>query len=366
MKALIVSDIHFHAWSMFAQVLPSGVNSRLQYTIDELHRAARTLVSQGGSEMIIAGDVFHTRGSLDPEVLNAVRDCISEVVAQGVSITIIPGNHDLKSDDTVRLSSAVQNLEQLSIDGKHSVEVINQVCLKNIGGQMFGFVPWRNTKEALLADLENLSLQTGAGDAHVFIHAGIDGVLSGIPGGGLTPQILSNFDFKSVFAGHYHNSVDLSAGLPNRIRSIGATTHHNWGDVGTKAGFLILDTDTDSVDFFGTQAPQFVDISGMDEDDIQLAVPGNYARFRGPQMTQEQINELRSQLVTWGALGVSIDVPRKVETGRSTAPATGLTLEQSVSGFVDTMKDVPAHVDRAKVAARAQDVLSGVRSASSE
>ncbi len=148
--------------------------------------------------------------------------------------------------------------------------------------------------------------------------------------------------------------------------SIGATTHHNWGDVDTRAGFLMLDTDDDTVTFHDTKAPKFVDVSGLDELDMEIEAAGNYVRFRGPQMTQDQINEFRDALKKWGALGVSIEVPRKVESARATAPATGLTLDQSVDKFVGEMKDIPAHVDQKLVASRALEVLNETRAVSTE
>lgn len=366
MKALILSDMHFHGWSLFATTLPSGVNSRLQIVIEEMHRAVRVAKAEGCSRIIIAGDIFHARGSLDPEVLNPVRDAFEEVLREGVSIYIIPGNHDLKSSDTKRLSSAVQNLEQIDISGA-SIEVINAASIHDLGdGTYFGFVPWRDNKDALLKDLEALRIIPGSDHAHVFIHAGIDGVISGVPGHGLTALDLSSFGFKSVFAGHYHNHADMSVQPGRRVMSIGATTHHNWGDVDTKAGFLILDTDTNTVTFHDTSAPKFVDVSGMTETDMEIEAAGNYVRFRGPQMTQEQINEFRDELRKWGALGVSIEVPRAITSIRATAPATGLTLDQSVGKFVDEMKDVPAHVDRKEVARRAQEVLDQTRAVTIE
>lgn len=361
MKVVIVSDIHFNAWSLFSGVTQSGVNTRLQIVIDELKRAAKHIIGVGGKTMIVAGDIFHKRGVMDPEVLNPVRDAFEEILSSGVDIHMIPGNHDLKSEDTNRLSSSIQNLAQISILGNEVVVHNKATILELDRGSFFGFVPWRKNTETLLKDLKTISKSTMAPNAHVIVHAGIDGVLSGMPGHGLTSRVLSKFGFKGVYAGHYHNHADMSVGLPNRVMSIGASTHQNWGDVGTRAGFLVLDTDENTVEFIDTQAPKFIDISGLSELDIELSCPGNYVRFRGPEMTQEETNELRKQLVTWGALGVSIEVPRKVINGRSTAPNTGLSLEQSVVGFVKEIRDLPPGVEPADVSRRATEVLSEVR-----
>jgi len=328
MKAGIASDLHCHAWTMFSRTNADGVNSRLRYTLNELSRAANTVLAAGGDCLVISGDIFHTRGVLDPEVLNPTRATIREILESGVSIYAIPGNHDLKSKDTDELSSAIQNLTQETIEGA-TFRIFNRVGAIRHGPFTFGFVPWRWTTEALLEDLVELFKRPDASKMDVFIHAGIDGVLSGMPAHGLTDAQLAAFGFRHVFAGHYHNHHDFK----NGVISVGASTHQTWGDVGTRAGFLLLDADG-TVTFNDTKAPKFIDLTGKDELEMELECQGNFVRFRGPAMTQDQIKDLREQFYAWGALGVSIEVPKAVVTARTTAPAKGLTLEQSVEKFI--------------------------------
>lgn len=325
----VLSDIHAYAPSIFAHTGRDGVNNRLRIIIEEMRRAAQALVDCGGKTMFIAGDILHTRGVIDPEVLNPVRQVIDNILGMGVNIYAIPGNHDLKSKDSQELSSSIQNLDQISLEGTQ-FQIFNKASVKELQGQTFGFVPWRWTQEALLEDLEAMSKAACAKDMDVFIHAGIDGVLSGMPAHGLTSAMLKRFGFRNVFAGHYHNHVQLEPG----VWSIGATTHHNWGDVGTRAGFLLVDTDTNAVGFNDTLAPKFVDVSGLDEFEMELECKGNYVRFRGPSMTQPEITELREAFKKWGALGTSIEVPKTAAVTRTTAPSKGLSLEQSVEAFV--------------------------------
>ncbi len=354
MKYAVLSDIHAHAWSLFATTNTDGVNSRLRIVLDEIERAAKMLLAEGGKDMIIAGDIFHTRGTIDPEVLNPVRQTLEKIRKSGITIFIIPGNHDLKSADTKELSSAVQNL-QIRSDTANigEIHVINQPIV-HFG---FAFVPWRANNELLLKDIAELSKGALSKTRDLFIHAGIDGVLSGVPGSGLTSDVLADYGFRRVFAGHYHNHKDMSRG----VYSIGATTHHNWGDVGTRAGFLMVEESTSEVTFHDSKAPKFVDVTGLDEFEMELECMGNYVRYRGPAMTQSQINEFRQALKDWGALGVSIEVPRLVVSARTTAPATGLTLDQSVDSFIDSASSIPAHLDRAFLKKRAAEILLNTR-----
>lgn len=360
MKYVVLSDLHAHAWSVFARPTGSGANSRLMLIIEEMHRASRELKAQGGNTMIIAGDIFHARGTIDPEVLNPVRDAIDEILAMEIDIFALPGNHDLKSQDTNRLSSAIQNLDQDHMSGR-CFRVVNKACIRMVNGGVMGFVPWRSTHVELLEDLEALSKHPQAAAADVFIHAGIDGVLSGVPGSGLNASVLAKFGFRRVFAGHYHNHTDLGAG----VYSIGATTHHNWGDIDTRAGFLTVDTDPavgfHGVTFNDTMAPKFVDVSGMDETEMEIECSGNYVRFRGPQMTQLEVNELRDAFVKWGAVGVTIQVPKVVIATRTGSPTKGMSIDTSIDQFVDASTTIPASVDKALVKRRAAEVLAATR-----
>lgn len=352
----VVSDLHAHAWSTFSGVNSDGVNTRLAYTLAELKRAAAVTKAQGGKLMVIAGDIFHTRGTIDPEVLNPVRDTFTDIL-QDLDVIAIPGNHDLKTRDTRRLSSAVENLAQ--INAPHRFMVYNEPTLAEVHGQWFAMVPWIEDPAVLYQTIEQLVTGQVAEDIVLVIHTGIDGVISGLSGG-LAPNDLAQFGFSHVFSGHYHNHVDLG----DEVYSVGALTHQTWGDVGTRAGFLMVDAG--KVTFHDTEAPKFIDVTGLDEDEIELEAEGNYVRFRGPEMTQQEITDLRKQFLDWGALGVAIQAPRKVANQRSAAPAKGLTLEQSVEKFVTDASDIPASVDKDAVSKRALEVLNETRAVTEE
>lgn len=350
----VVSDLHCHNYTLFARFNPDGVNSRLRLVLDELLRTAKALKAAGGHTLVIAGDVFHTRGTIDPEVLNPLRATIEEIVGMGIEILIIPGNHDLKSAETEELASSIQNLEQTGLVGMGGVRVFNEPKVVGHVDGMLALVPWRNTQAGLLDDLQKLAdLYKGQiAEMDVFIHAGIDGVLSGMPANGLTHMKLAAFGFRRVFAGHYHNHKDFG----NGVISIGASTHHNWGDVGTRAGFLMVDAA--SVTFHASQAPAFIDISDIAEDDIPLVVPGNYVRFRGAAMTDEQVNDFRDELRRMGAAGTSIECPRTSAVLRTTAPQkAAVTTEQSIEAFVLAQPPVSTRVTAAEVTQRAIQLL---------
>jgi DNA repair exonuclease SbcCD nuclease subunit len=361
MKYAVVSDIHAHSWTVFGRTGDDDVNTRLRIVLDELLRAAKTLLAAGGSTLVIPGDVFHLRGQIDPEVLNPVRQTFNVIRRLGIDIMMIPGNHDLKTRNTRALSSSIENLQGARNDTLQNMgycKVFNEPTFVLDGDLKLAFVPWCETHDELFAAIETTARYANGqlAETDLFIHAGIDGVLSGTPASGLTASRLAAYGFRRVFAGHYHNHADMGLG----VFSVGATTHQNWGDVNTRAGFLIVDTDpacgSAGVTFNDTLAPKFVDLTGMDEDEMEMECRGNYVRYSGPEMTQTEIDQLRSQFRTWGALETSILVPKSLAATRTTAPSKGLSLAQSVDAFVDA-STMPTDVDPAAVKTRAAQVL---------
>jgi DNA repair exonuclease SbcCD nuclease subunit len=347
---LLVSDIHAHKWSAFATIDGDGANSRLKAILSELERGAAELKKRGGNIMVIAGDLFHVRGSVDPEVFNLTHRCIRAILETGVSIYAIPGNHDLAGRETTEIGNAFQSFDSLENFQVHgSIQFHDKLA----------FIPWCASLALLrtqIAELKDWVQRCGenTNELDLIIHAGIDGVLSGVPASGLTHEEIASWGFKRVFAGHYHHHLDFG----NSVYSIGALTHQTWSDIGTKAGFLFVYPDR--VDYAASHAPSFIEITGDDApEDIPMMVPGNYVRVRSMKLTEAEITKFRGELEGMGAAGVTFQVARETVTARAGAAATaGLTLDQSVDKFIDGME----LEDKTPVKAMALDVLSTVRS----
>lgn len=353
MTYAVVSDLHCHNWSAFSTIGVGGINSRLQLIIDELWRAARELDAAGGTELIIAGDLFHVRGAIAPEVFNPVHQAIYEILdAFGdLRILAIPGNHDLASRETTELGNAMQTLDAL----KRFV-VITSPYLATRADYNLLFIPWMSHPDKVMQELTATAVLMTKADldkTDVFIHCGVNGVLTGMPDHGLDAPKLAALGFRRIFAGHYHNHKVMEGG---KVISIGATTHHTWGDIGTRAGFLLVDDTT--IEYRASHAPSFVEITGeTDEDEIPLIVDGNYVRVRGMKLTDLEANALRTELIGMGAKGVSIEVARAVTSARS-VPTKALSLDASVNAYIDDL--APDNIAEVKLEAAA--ILAKVRS----
>lgn len=363
MSYVILSDIHGHKWSLFSKPTAEGVNGRLQIIIDEIHRAADHAVSIGASHMVIAGDVLHVRGSIDPEVLNPLEDCFYEVLGKGLDIVAIPGNHDLAGKETTAIGNAIRTFGKMQNGGKCFI-VDERPTIRWMGDHRIAMFPFRATFTSLLEDMQVIAneLKHHVGETDAFIHAGIDGVLPSMPDHGLTPAMLQTFGFRAVFAGDYHNHKDLGG----NIYSIGALTHQTWSDLGSRAGFMVVHDDG-SIKHMATHAPRFIDVTGMTEEEMAEAARGNYVRFSAKDMTTAEITEIRKFFEDNGSLGTSIIATKKVATARRPGAAkAGSTLDDSVVSFVDGDATIPAFIDRDRLKSACVEVLAKARSVHEE
>jgi DNA repair exonuclease SbcCD nuclease subunit len=213
------------------------------------------------------------------------------------------------------------------------------------------FIPWCSNTTELLAAVTELGVEIEAAGIDIatvdlIIHAGINGVLTNLPDHGLDAADVRMFGFRRVFAGHYHNHKSME---DDRVISIGATTHQTWGDIGTKAGFLIVEED--SFRWFASHAPSFVEITSATEpDEIPLIADGNYVRVRDFRLTDAEVQLMRKELIGFGAKGISFQVAREVVSARGEAPTKVSSLDESIDGFITT-----------KLAEEEADLVSDVR-----
>lgn len=355
----LMADLHLHPWSSFSSVDENGVNSRLSSLFRELHRCASEVKNAGGNTIVMAGDVFHVRGSVSPIVLNSTKDTLRAIHEEtGVKFIIIPGNHDLEGKETTRLGSAVTALEC------DWVQIANESTFFPALGAIL--VPWVEGVGPLKEELKRLA-PAKPSEINLIIHAPIDGVIPGLPAHGLDPEFLASLGFRHVFAGHYHHHKAFHGG----VVSIGALAHHTWSDVASKAGFLIVDPQAGSYKWFKSHLPEFIDITRMveiDPEEIPLIVDGNFVRVRVEASKTKDVDAARTELFRMGAKAVLVQAEPKRpagETREATAGAikAGSSLAVSVTGFVEHDKSLKGVKSRHAVAVAALDVLNAVASA---
>jgi hypothetical protein len=355
----VISDSHNHAWSAFATTLPSGVNSRLQTILDETWRAAEAVKAAGGYRLFHAGDLFHVRGNLAPSVLNPTMDLYRDIHDKlGVQTILLAGNHDLEGRTAEDVSSAITAMRGIGC------QVVNTPSGERVGDVVL--VPWHAAINELKDTIDEVAAHcTDPVETDLIIHAPVDGVIKGLPDHGLDADWLLARGFRRVLAGHYHHhkqmAVDLKPGSVARsVYSIGATTHQTWSDIGSQAGFLIVDDD--EVKWHSTNAPRFVEIDGsVPPADIPLVADGNYVRITINSSKSADVEATRQFLMDAGALGVVV-LSEKTTTGATRTGATykaGTSIEQSIGDYI---KAQPHFAKPAELQTLCQDILTTVRS----
>ena len=344
---VVVSDIHCHSWSQFSKTNADGVNSRLAVILEELLRAAETVKAAGGTMMRVAGDLFHVRGKIEPTVFNPTFDTFRKISDMGITVELIPGNHDLESYHAVRLGNAMQQLEQIA-----GVTVIVEPEARD----ETVMVPWIDD----LGELRRVCKKLANKDLDLIIHAPLNGVIKGLPDLGLDPDDLASWGYDRVFVGHYHNHKEFAAG---KVYSIGATTHQTWSDPGTAAGFLMVYKDR--IEFHESEAPEFVNID--DEADINpLSVGGNYVRLRLQDMEEKALNRAKKELEKCGAWNWVDHSSKKRDSVRPDGAAVGnVTLEVSIANYVLKHLDAGG-LDKRRIATDALEVLRDARTVGAE
>lgn len=323
----LLSDPHAHSWSAFASIDDQGRNSRLMGIIAEINNCFRETMSLGGDTGIIGGDLFHHRGSVDPRVFNPIKDCFTAWTKVGFKIIGIAGNHDLGSRESEELSSSVamlNGIEGVSISHTTHIDDHTRTIL----------VPWHSKPaeymEAMHKAVDDLRKKGGdPSEWDMICHIGIDGTLTGMPDHGVTADMIKKLGVHRVFSGHYHNHRNFGDG----VFSIGALTHQNWGDVGTKAGYLIVGND---VKFRSSNQPSFVDMAdARDELEAMDLADGNYVRVNIGEATPKEVEEHRKSIMKMNAAGVIVvHTPKSVESRRTGATAKTLdSLRKSVSDY---------------------------------
>lgn len=335
MKVAIISDTHYHDFSRYATVDKDGVNSRLA----DIMRATKQAANHPGVEtMFHGGDVFHVRGTLTPTVLNPVSDMYAHLNACGLNVFMMPGNHDLKSDNTKRVTSNVTPLESYS-------NVSNKPGYEVIGNTRFIMIPWEPDLNVLRDKIQKMDRGKEKYVA-LIIHAPLNGVLDHLPAHGLNPSDFDDSGITHVFCGHYHNhrAFPYKGGT---AYSIGALTHQNWGDVGSKAGYIIYDPDTGVVEHHETSAPKFVKV---DVADILTSdqVIGNYVKVIGGTFTNQlEVEELRDEVILMGARAVEVEgLVTKPAVTRSGTATTAPGLSDILADYIDRNYPGEAEVKR--------------------
>ncbi|QSV17139.1 metallophosphoesterase family protein [Photobacterium ganghwense] len=341
----IISDTHYHAFTQFAKTSAAGENSRLAEQLSATIEAAKLMKKAGCDRLYHAGDMFHVRGNVSPLVLNRVIECYSKIINEvGLEVRILAGNHDLETKESVFYASTSSALQSIG------AEIVCGSTPKFFHDDKVMMLSWHDNSAELLSKLKKAKseLDEDACNWNAIIHAPVNGVIMGLPDVGIDAGELAEIGFGKVFSGHYHNHKRMN----DTVISVGALTHHNWGDIGSLAGCVIVGGT--GITHFETSAPKFLDLADCDEREIA----GNYVRAKGTVESDEEALLRRKSLEALGAKGIVCSFVKSTTVVKSSSETSKIdSLRDSVGAYCKSYA-VTGGVDEKRLFGVCEDILT--------
>lgn len=346
MKIIGTADVHAHNYKEFDKRTTQSGSRRLDYILDSLRLMKRFALDNNIEVMTISGDLFHVRNGINTVVYNGVYDTITDIAEAGITLIMIPGNHDD--------SSAID----LSPHSLHSFKHINNVIVldeifqtyehTDIKGEKVTFVGLRYTKDAKLVIQKAKELVLPTDNNILLAHLGIAGgqMASGhsMPEGynisDLRPEL-----FKFMAFGHFHKRQLLGA----NAFYCGSLLQHDFGESGQVKGFTVMDTDTREIDFVESETPEFFNIElgyvgdklvSLDVGDPDVTVDkvldalghGHYFRFKVPENGLKDLRKVLDQLPD---LMYKLEIVKEYKAEERVDVRIGMPFEEIVTKYAD-------------------------------
>jgi len=258
MKIGLTADLHFDEHASMSSMRPSGLTTRLEDCLACWRWIVKTCVDNKCDRLMVLGDVFASRTSIDLPVIHVVSDAFREA-AEVIGLHIVTGNHDSYLR-TPRINSTAMF--------KGVATVWDEARWATWpGGISLGIVPWTDDADLYAKNVKMVGERT-----YLFSHALLEGVTAS--GRGVPKAALRCDYFNRIFLGDVHDPKFIE---PN-IQYVGAPLQINYGDAGGKRGFFILDTGKNSVEFIeNTISPRFHLLTDTKVDNVR---EGDFVRVK--------------------------------------------------------------------------------------
>lgn len=257
MKIAFINDTHF------------GVRNDSPFFLDHiLSFFEKTfipyLVKNNIDTIVHLGDFFDRRKYVNFNTLSSVRKrFVEELIRNKIQMYVTLGNHDTYYRNTNDVNSIKELLFNYS-----NFKLIDRPCDVDFDGTSIAIIPWITTEN--LQDTLNFIKQSRSSilGGHLEI-VGFQ-VMSGVKHmHGLTPKEFDKFEM--VLSGHFH--IRQSEG---NIFYLGSQYQMNFGDVNSKKGFHVLDTETRKLEFIENPNDIFYTFAYDDSDEINVKNIANF------------------------------------------------------------------------------------------
>lgn len=324
----VISDPHFHPYKQHSRIYPNGRNSRLMDIAKAFDMAVDEAVNEGCSSLVVAGDVFHVRGSVKPSVVNIVKDCLTYAMSNGLNVFILAGNHDMEK--SLGGDTSVDVFNEMSAFGKNVFVVESDVPYQmfRVSGNEIGFINYNNDVEEWKSTFKKCAdLKPDI----IICHQGIDDFKpsADMPNKGVNVEwIKSASGGIPVLAGDYHTPSN-----DGNVISIGSLTQLTFADEGTNHFVWIVEPSASSYNISNKviDSPKFVTVNKATKLSEAL-LKNNFIRIRVDN--QKDAEKLTEKCEKFGAASVTTEILKKFEKAKTETITISSPIAM-ISKFID-------------------------------
>ena len=198
------------------------------------------LIENDIKQILHLGDYYDHRKYINFKALNHNRKIFLNVLRdKGITMDIIPGNHDTYFKNTNKLNS----LKELLGHYMNEVNIVMEPTVMEYGSLRIGLVPWicSDNYDQSIDFIKNCKADWIA--AHLELN-GFE-LMRGIKAdGGMDAKLFERFE--QVITGHFHVASERG-----NIRYLGSQMEFTWADVNDPKFFHIIDTETREIEKIG-------------------------------------------------------------------------------------------------------------------
>lgn len=278
MKLLAWGDTHGHLFQEFAKHHAVYGNTRFAAVVDCLIQMRDICVKEGINYALFAGDMFHKRVTVDTTVKNHIYDVIKSFSDNGITVIMIPGNHDQVDNTDFPQHSLhefrdipnvvlLDKFEPYHIDDHHSIYPL----------------PYSKNAAMVKEKIQEYAAEIKNWEGKILLgHLGISGATVGKSS--YPMQDVFSFEdlmpevFQFGIFGHFHKQQFI--GGSSHYAYTGSPLQHNFNDEGQNNGYLLADTETGELTFNHLKSPKFITVTDPEVNMEELK--GHYVRFQIP------------------------------------------------------------------------------------
>lgn len=248
MKLAIINDTHFG--------IRNDSSYFLEHSLEYFEKQFFPyLIENNIKNVIHMGDLFDRRKYINFNTLSLVRSRFFNFLKQNkIKLHITIGNHDTYFKNTNTLNS----ISELFYDEEY-IEIIEKPQILDFDGLCIGMMPWisKDNEKECTDFIQTCSCPVVVGHFEIAGFQVMNGVIHPT---GIKENVFNRFEM--VLSGHFHIKQ-----TNNNIHYLGTQYQLNFGDVNSKKGFHVLDTQTRILEFIQNPYDLFHLIKYKDDTD---------------------------------------------------------------------------------------------------